>query len=217
MPDGKVAPRAGARAGVALMHRPGDLPPRSPLFDPQSMPIDRPASTVSRNRQIAIATTAIVLMVVVVMLARRSPLASGGSDEPTDCVYAMAEAARDGDVDAYLACFTGSLRDRLARQAAEGAAGGRFAASLRAGGADLTGVVLQDLEYAGTDRAQVVLEYVYTGYNERRQVRLRRVDGEWKITEMTPPRQFMPEVPYGTPANPPVRSTDTEDQPSPPQ
>src|SRR5208282_1738917 len=51
----------------------------------------------------------------------RSITAGRASANPEDGIYAMFDAARAGDAQGYLDCFSGSLRDQLAAAAKEDA------------------------------------------------------------------------------------------------
>lgn len=145
-----------------------------------------------------------LLVVVVMSRPTRTPTESSSSNDdagPDACVAAMVAAEKSGDVDAYLDCFSGPLRDqlqsRMAKQSRE-----RLAAELRSGAADLTGHATTDLKITQPDAATLVLERIYTQHNERHQISLSRAFGVWKIVEIKPLERFAPEIPYGTPVVP---------------
>ena len=157
------------------------------------------------KRQLLAVITAAAVLLVAMMFARPTqlPTASTSRDEaePDACASAMVSAEKDGDVEAYLDCFTGRLRDRLESRMAEKSREGR-AAELRSGAADLTGHATTDVKITPPDEATLVLERIYTRHNERHQVTLRRVFGDWKIVAIKPLERFAPEIPYGTPVVP---------------
>ena len=60
---------------------------------------------------------------------------------PEDSIYAMLDAAKAGDAKAYLACYTGHMKDLLAQSALEATSAG-FEKYLRTSNAAIQGVAL---------------------------------------------------------------------------
>jgi hypothetical protein len=150
----------------------------------------------------AVATTlTLALIVGALYLGRNSTEKSNFSAaSPADCLEQMYLAAERGDVDAYLACFTGVQRQRLdvelrteSREA--------FAAAIAEPFGSLKGRAINDLstEPADGERAQLEAERIYPQYNERQTYGFRREGGAWRIESLGVVRRLQPPVPYGTP------------------
>jgi hypothetical protein len=149
------------------------------------------------KRIIAGAITVFVLGALLIAAAMRS--AQPVAQTPEQCLEQMFQAMKDGDVAAYLHCFTGELNERLTRDANEQTTE-RFAAYLRETVAPIKGRAVQKKE-GNADSARLVVDRVY----ERRPweyqgYRLRRESGAWKIFAIDPVELHEPPIPYGTPA-----------------
>lgn len=153
------------------------------------------------KRVLAAAATA-ALLVAAVWFSRGevrepSPLA----ETPQACIRAMFAAARDGDVQAYRAYFTGAQLDEIDRQLA-GERTGASAQALREAIGPLKGLAMTEVdgEPATTDRAALSVERVYEQHSQRQVYRLQRgADGGWRIVSLQQPGNFHPPIAYGTP------------------
>ena len=116
---------------------------------------------------------------------------------PEDGIYAMFDAARAGDAQAYLDCFSGQLHEQLAATAKEDA---KFKDYLLKQNSDVQGVAVTVTDRPSTDEARVRLEYVYSDHNEVQNVHLKREGARWKIINMDGVQPAQPLVPYGTKA-----------------
>jgi hypothetical protein len=116
-------------------------------------------------------------------------------------VHRLLDAARAGDVAAYLDGFAPPLRPRLERTVAEG---GRdaFAAGLKAAATARRGRAVFDPVADGPDAALVAVEFVYEDRNERQTFRLRREEGgdTWRVVDVAGVRGREPASRYGAPA-----------------
>lgn len=102
----------------------------------------------------------------------------------------LMDAAQRGDADTWQACFID--RQPNARPAL-----------LKRTHGDLKGYAVLERRIIKPEReAVVVLEKVFAEHNERYGVRLRNVDGDWKIVTMTPLEKKAPKTRYGTPVVP---------------
>jgi hypothetical protein len=110
----------------------------------------------------------------------------------------LLEQGRRGDVDGYLAAFTGSLRDRLEREARER---GRdsFADALRRAAEARKSLAVFAAEPDGPDACRIVVETVYPDRNERQTYRLERTPSGWLVTEVDSLRSRSPKEKYGSP------------------
>jgi hypothetical protein len=160
----------------------------------------------------AVLTVAVLLGLFLVALLRTNhwklPTAWGGwraiaarkpPPSPEDGVYAMFDAARAGDAQAYLDCFSGPLRDQLAATAREDAAA-KFKAYLINQNSSVQGMAVTVTDRPNADEARARLEYVYGDHNEVQDLRLKREGARWKIIDMSAAQPVQPLVPYGTKA-----------------
>jgi hypothetical protein len=128
-------------------------------------------------------------------------LISGAAPEPKqprDTIYAMLDAAREGDIDSYLACYAGQMARQLEQSRDEMTAPG-FARYLQERNREIKGVAINEPEMASEREARIRVEYVYQERNEVQQVYLERVDGAWKIFGVDAAERVKTLVPYGTP------------------
>lgn len=128
--------------------------------------------------------------------AGRSVAAPG--DEPQSAIYAMLDAARDGDLDGYVACYSGDLRRQLEQNRQE-MGEEEFRRYLAERDDAIKGVALMAPTELPGERAQIDMEYVYQGYNEAQTVHLARSSGRWTIERVDQAQVRQQAVPYGTP------------------
>lgn len=125
----------------------------------------------------------------------------GGGDEskePRDTIYAMLDAARDGDVEGYIACHTGEMARQL-EQSRDEMTPERFARYLADRNREIKGIAINEPEMPSADQARIRVEYVYQDRNEVQQVYLGKVGGDWKIQGVDAAERVKTLVPYGTP------------------
>jgi len=117
---------------------------------------------------------------------------------PQDAIYSMLDAARAGDVKAYLAAYTGQMAAALGQSVAESTPEG-FARYLRDTNASIKGVAINEPQ-ALTDReVKVRVEYVYQDRNEAQFLYLEKDAAGWKIARVDGAERVKTLVPYGTP------------------
>src|SRR5206468_6481807 len=83
------------------------------------------------------------------------------ASNPEDAIYRMLDAARAGDVNAYIDCFSGPVRDQLL-QAVKESTESRFSSYLIRQNAAFQGVAVSVIDRPSVDEARVRLEYVYS-------------------------------------------------------
>jgi hypothetical protein len=107
-----------------------------------------------------------------------------------------------GDVDAYLAAFSGSIRDRLTHQVEER---GRptFGEDLRrtARVRKSHAVFEPEPDGGGPDKARIAVESTFADRIERQTFRLVRVASGWVITDVETARDHLPRNALGSAAN----------------
>jgi hypothetical protein len=126
------------------------------------------------------------------------PPAAARAQTPGDAVYAMLEAARAGDVEAYLNTLAGDQADLAARTLRETGLA-EFRAALQRSQRGVKGIALRELEDLGGERRRIHAEYVFEGRNEAQQIGLVRRGGGWKIESVAAASPVSPAVPYGAP------------------
>ncbi|MGO9471799.1 MAG: hypothetical protein ACLQIB_53570 [Isosphaeraceae bacterium] len=111
----------------------------------------------------------------------------------------LLEAGRRGDVQGYLAAFTGPLRDRALREVRERGQDG-FADDLRRAAAARKSHAIFTAEPDGPDACRIVVEAVYPDCNERQTYHLERTPSGWLVAAVDLLRSRSPEEKYGSPA-----------------
>jgi hypothetical protein len=159
-----------------------------------------------RQRSLISLTVVAAIVTVVLLMARERPVdiaASGAAPEDTidHCLERMLDAARNGDLESYLDCFAGELREQLAAGLA-GQPNEKAMAELRSGEADLKSFATHPVVPPRDGEAVVTLERIYSRRHDLQRVTLRREGGAWKIVELVPVDRLAPPIPYGTPVVP---------------
>jgi len=126
---------------------------------------------------------------------RRAPKSPSG---PQDTIYGMLDAARTGNLASYLGSYTGALQASL-RQAVHESTEKGFAKYLQDSNATIKGVAVGEPQQISEDVAGLRVEYVYQDRNEVQNVRLEKLNGEWKIAAVDGAERVKTLVPYGTP------------------
>lgn len=117
--------------------------------------------------------------------------------EPRDVIYSMLDAARDGNVDEYLECYTSQL-ERTLIQSSEEMGRDRFSRFLMDRNRDIKGIAMNAPVESG-EETEVRVEYVYADRNEVQEFYLVQLDDSWKISRVSDIRRVETPVPYGTP------------------
>ena len=123
---------------------------------------------------------------------------SSGAD-PKAAIWCVSDASRARDVQAYLNCFCGPLRQRLEKTVAEVGAE-KFKEYLKRLNEEITGIVVSDIELAGQDAAKLRVEFVMRGKNEAQQHHLKLINGMWKIDSVDDAESVRTLIPYGAEA-----------------
>jgi hypothetical protein len=116
---------------------------------------------------------------------------------PEDGIYAMFDAARAGDAQTYLDCFSGPLHDQVAATAKEDA---KFKEYLIRQNSAVQGMAVTVTDRPTADEARVRVEYVYSDHNEVQNVHLKKEGARWKIVNIDGAEPVQPLVPYGSKA-----------------
>jgi hypothetical protein len=152
-----------------------------------------------KNRIAQILTAAALGTALLVVVARqRRPADVQPRDTPQSAVYAMLDAARDGDVKRYLACHTGPMENALQRAIAESGEP-KFAAYLKETNAAIKGVAVMPPEALSDREVKLRVEYVYQDRNEVQTLYLEKAGNAWRIARLETAERIKTLIPYGTP------------------
>lgn len=150
----------------------------------------------TRNGKVRVATIVILLGAVAFSVARRVR-EPRRDPEPEDTVYAMLNAARTGDIRAYLASHDEPMRATLRKSFAD-SSDAAFATYLRESNAAVKGTAISDLGAVGSE-TRLRVEYVYEDRNEVQIMYLAEGPNGWKITRTENDERIATTVRYGTP------------------
>ena len=118
--------------------------------------------------------------------------------DPVDTINRMVDAAGDGDVDAYMACFSGPMERRL-RQTVQEMTRDGFAKYLVETNQRIKGFAMYEPETISEREVEVRVEYVYADRKEAQQFYLEKRSDEWTIARVDDTERVETLVPYGTP------------------
>jgi hypothetical protein len=157
----------------------------------------------TRQRKAQILTIAILALAAGAALLRQSGWRLPGRTPPRqatpeDAIYAMLEAAREGNAAAYLRYFTGALETSIRQAIAESGEEG-FGRYLRESNAPIKGIAITAPERLSENAVKARVEYVYQDRNEVQYMYLERTGGAWRITRLDAAQRIPTLVPYGTP------------------
>jgi hypothetical protein len=117
---------------------------------------------------------------------------------PQDAIYAMLDAARDGDVDAYLNAYTGQMQASLQQAVTESTPAG-FARYLRDSNAAIKGIAISEPQPLADREMKVRVEFVYQDRNEAQAMYVEKTGEGWKIARVDGLERVKTLIPYGTP------------------
>jgi hypothetical protein len=123
--------------------------------------------------------------------------AAASEDAIPAAVYATMNAARAGDVDTYLAGYTGPMRVALQRSL-DDAGAAAFARYLRSLDGGVKGLAVW-VESSAETEAKARVEYVYQERNNVQVVYLVKERGVWRIARTGGDQPVKVAIPYGTP------------------
>jgi hypothetical protein len=142
------------------------------------------------NRKAQVATLALLVAAAGLALVRNRPSPSA-AQEPQNTIYAMLNAAKAGDVKAYLTSYAGQMEAAL-RQTLT-------ASYLKDSHAAIKGVAVSDPQKITDQEVKVRVEYIYLDRNEVQMVYLDKGPDGWKISRVDSDERIRTLIPYGTP------------------
>src|SRR5262245_42186221 len=155
-----------------------------------------------KNRLPAIVTVMLIAGALVFFIARqrlKTAEPSFNAASPESVIWRMSDAARVGDVEAYLNCFDGELRRNLEKTFAE-MGERKFGEYLKRLNEEITGIAVSELKLTGEAYTNMRMEFVYRGKNEAQQHYLVLRDGAWMIDRVDESERIKTLIPYGADA-----------------
>jgi hypothetical protein len=157
----------------------------------------------TRERKTHLATVAVLVLALGVALGQKSGWRFGRTQStppasPQDAIYGMLDAARSGNVAAYLASYTGPMAASLqesVRETTEPA----FSQYLRDSNSAIKGVAVSEPQITGDREASARVEYVYQDRNEVQIMHLEKGGVDWRIARVEGAERVKTLIPYGTP------------------
>jgi hypothetical protein len=132
------------------------------------------------------------------------------ANSPEACLNRMFRAAEAGDVASYLDCFTGTQRERLARDS-QSQSDGVFASSLKNAMSGLKGRAIRGPGVVkNADAATLVVERIYDQHTERQAYHFRHEADGCRIDSLGAVEKRQPSIPYGTPVFEPREKVESE-------
>ena len=108
----------------------------------------------------------------------------------------MLAAARAGNVEQYLAHYTGQVEQALKRARSDSP---DFSKYLRDSNAGIKGSTVWEPEFVSENEAKARVEFIYADRNEVQTMFLEKSASGWKISRVDSAESVKTLVPYGTP------------------
>lgn len=153
------------------------------------------------NKRAPVIVTVILLLGGLLLFTQRDRWAQKFSAPkeaatPEDVIWRMADAAREGEAQAYLDCFTGTLQQSLRKTAAEmGEA--KFKAYLQQRHGEATGIAVSEFEQLAAQTATLRVEFVYRDKSEAEKYHFKLLNGRWRIESVDGSESITLRIPYG--------------------
>ena len=108
----------------------------------------------------------------------------------------MLDAAREGNVNKYLASYSGQMETSLRQAITESPDFGKY---LKDSNAAIKGVAIMEPEQVNDREVKARVEYVFQDRNEVQSMFLDKTSSGWKIVRVDSAERVKTLVPYGTP------------------
>lgn len=154
----------------------------------------------TRFRVLALALT-ILVFIGIIFLTRRSQQVRQPNDMPQSVIWSVIDASRNGNVKAYLDCFTGDLERNL-RKTAEAMGESQFVDYLKQTNREIKGIAVSELTRISDDELSLKVEFVHKDKNEVQEHYLKKVGIAWKILDVKGTARVKTLVPYGAEVTP---------------
>ena len=121
-----------------------------------------------------------------------------GNPVPQNTIYAMLDAAKAGDTEKYMSCYTGQMLSSLQQSVNETGKEG-FAKYLKDSNAPIKGIALNEPQILNDREVKVRVEFVYEDRNEAQTMYFEQTGAGWKIARVDGSERVKTLIPYGTP------------------
>jgi hypothetical protein len=128
----------------------------------------------------------------------RTVRATPSEATPQDAIYAMLDAAREGNARKFIGSYSGQMAQSLEQTMRESTESG-FAKYLKDSNAAVKGIAITEPQVLTDREVKARVEYVYQDRNEIQYMYLEKVNAAWKITRVDSAERVKTLVPYGTP------------------
>jgi hypothetical protein len=156
----------------------------------------------ANRRKAQIVTIAVLACVVGAVIVKRwrptiaARPATTAETTPQDAIYAMLDAAREGDVGRYLASYTGQMETSLKQAIADSP---DFSKYLKESNATIKGVAIAEPQQISDREVKARVEYVFQDRNEVQFMFVEKTPRGWRIARVDSAERIKTLVPYGTP------------------
>jgi hypothetical protein len=155
----------------------------------------------TQSRKAQLLTMGLLALAFGIAVGRKQVFHSTGESPPAaaqDAIYAMLDASRAGNVEAYLASYSGQMLSALEQSVRE-TGPERFSRYLKDSNSAIKGIAVSDPEPVSVREVKVRVEYVYQDRNDAQTVYLEKSGGDWKIFRVDGSERVRTLIPYGTP------------------
>jgi len=155
----------------------------------------------TQPRKAQLLTIGLLALALGIAVGRKQVFHSTGESPPAaaqDAIYAMLDASRAGNVEAYLASYSGQMLSALEQSVRE-TGPERFSRYLKDSNSAIKGIAVSDPEPLSVREMKVRVEYVYQDRNDAQTVYLEKSGGDWKIFRVDGSERVRTLIPYGTP------------------
>ena len=162
----------------------------------------------TKEQTARIVTLAVLACVAVVVVGRKMKIREEpmvdpimqpiGNPVPQNTIYAMLDAARAGDTEKYLSCYTGQMLTSLQQSVNETGKEG-FAKYLKDTNAPIKGVAINEPQVLTDREVKARVEFVYQDRNEVQFMYFEQTGAGWKIARVDATERVKTLIPYGTP------------------
>jgi hypothetical protein len=161
---------------------------------------DGSEEAVTHARKTQWLTVAALGIALGIAIGSKSRSVGAPQSEPSaqDAIYAMLDASRTGNVQAYLANYAGQMRSSL-EQSIHESGEERFRRYLKESNAAIKGVAVAEPLPIGERETKVRVEYVYQDRNEAQTMYLEKAGAGWRITRVEGSERLKTLIPYGAP------------------
>src|SRR5258708_18766488 len=156
----------------------------------------------SQKKKAQIVTIVVLACVVGAVIVKRwrpavaARPATTAETTPQDVIYAMLDAARDGDVGKYIASYTGQLETSMQQAVSDSP---DFSKYLKESNAAIKGVAIAEPQQISDREVKARVEYVFQDRNEVQFMFLEKTGRRRRTTAVRVAERIKTLVPYGTP------------------